>query len=175
MSKRAEIRQKIVELIAGKTQAEDRVFSNRARRIWPEECPLIVVYSKTETVQEFEKSPRSLKRELQIAIECIAKADENIDDTLDEIAQEVETALGSDESLGNLCADIILEQTEMNLSGDGETVFGAAILTYQVTYITELVEQDGNLEPLEGFNVAYDLKPDESLVEAEDIIDVPTS
>lgn len=173
MSKRSEIRAKLVELISQNTMAEDRVYGNRARSVWPEELPLIAIYTRNETCTEFEKSPRTLKREALVAIECIAKADESLDDTLDQMAEEVEAAIGSDESLGDVCSDCILQDTETTLSADGNTMFGSAVLTYRVTYFSELVEPEAVGDPLEGFDVAYDLKPSE-IVEAQDKIDLPT-
>lgn len=174
MSTRSAVRKKLVELIAQNTLAEDRVYSNRARSVWPEELPLIAVYTRTENCSEFSKAPRTIKRELLVAVECIAKADDSLDDTLDQMAEEVEAAIGSDESLGELCSDVLLQDTEMTLSGDGNTLYGSAILTYRVTYFSELVEPEAVGDQLEGFDVTYDLKPSE-LVEAEDKIDVPTS
>lgn len=170
-SGRKVIRQKIVDLLMSKTRAEDRVFSSPARNIWAENLPAILVYSRNEIVDEFATAPRTLRRKLRLAIECVANADEQLDNELDDMGQEVEEALGADESLGGIAADCILEQADMELKGDGNTVIGSCTLTYLVTYLTEL-KDESEIVPLERIDVAYDLSSDES-IEATDSIDLP--
>lgn len=168
---RKNIRQKVVELLLYKTAAEDRVFSNPARNLWQENLPAILVYSRSETVNEFSSAPRTLKRSLRLAIECVANADENLDDQLDDLTEEVERALGADESLGGLASDCLLEEVTMELKGDGQTVIGSCALTYLVTYFSE-IKDESEIVPLEGIDIAYDLNSNESR-EAEDKIDLP--
>jgi len=169
--KRKAIRQKVVERLLYKTRAEDRVFSNPARSIWSEQLPAVIVYSRSENVSEFSSAPRTLKRQLRLTIECVAAADEGLDDELDELAEEVEAAIGSDESLDGLSTDCVLEEADLQLKGDGNTIVGSCALTYLVTYFTELVD-DSEKPPLERIGVAYDLRSDES-IEATDTVQVP--
>jgi hypothetical protein len=170
MSTRANVRRKLVELLKDKTDAADRVFQNRARQLWPEELPAILVYSRSETAREFDTAPRSIERELQIAVEIVAAADEELDETLDALAEQVERRLMGDDTLGNLCSDIILTGTEMSISGEGETLFGSAILNFRVLYHTEIYVQDAEITDLERIDVEWDLKNDDN-IDAVDTLD----
>jgi len=171
MSARKAIRHKIIERLMDKTRAEDRVFSNPARNVWQESLPAILVYSRAEQVEDFSSAPRELRRRLRITVEALAALDENLDDELDDLTDEIEQALGADETLNGLCSDMVLEEIAMQLQGDGNTAIGTASMTYVVTYFSELVD-NSEIVPLEGIDVAYDLKPSE-IVEARDEIDLP--
>lgn len=175
MSTRSEVRNKIVERLRDQTDAAERVFSNRARQLWPEELPAILVYTRNETATDFGSAPRSLQRELRMAVEVVAKADEQLDDQLDLIAQQVEDRLLGDDTLGGICSDIILTDTEMSISGEGDTLFGSAVLNFRVLYHTDVVVKDerAELADLEKINVQWDLSSDDK-IEAEDTIELPT-
>lgn len=172
MSTRADVRRKIVERLKDRTEAAERVFSNRARQLWPEELPAIMVYTRSETSKDFGSAPRSLERELRMAVEIVAKADENLDDELDTIAQQVEDRILGDDTLGGICSDIILTDTEMAVSGEGDTLFGSAVLTFRVVYHTEVYVKDAEITDLERINVDYDLNADDK-IEAVDTIELP--
>lgn len=171
MSTRKLIRQKLVDLISLRTRAEDRVFSSPARSAWQEQLPAILIYSRNEQVQEFSTAPRTLRRQLRITIECLAQLDEALDDELDDLTDEVEAAIGADETLGGIVVDCILEEIEMQLKGEGQTLIGTSSMTYLVTYHTELVDT-GEISPLEGIDVDFNLNSDE-IIEARDEIDLP--
>lgn len=172
MNTRTLVRQKIVELLTDKTEAAERVYPNRARQLWPEELPAILVYSRNETATEFGSAPRSLRRELRVAVEIVAKADDKLDDDIDSIAQQVESRLLGDDTLGGICSDITLSDTEMTINAEGETLFGTAVLTFRVTYFSE-VFVEAEITDLERVNVQYDLSGDDK-IEAVDTIELPT-
>lgn len=172
-SQRAVIRQRVMELLFDKTEALDRVFPNRARQLWPEELPAILVYTRSENVTEFDHAPRSLKRDLRLAVEVVAKADEQLDDQLDEIARQVEDALLGEDTLGGVCSDCLLSDVELALTGEGETLWGTLLMTFQITYFTEVKDSDVELANLERVNVDYRLNEDE-ISDAVDTIELPT-
>lgn len=170
MTTRSNIRKSVVEMLRDRTDCADRVFSNRARQLWPEELPAIMVYTRTENVSEFGSAPRTLRRNLRLAVEVVAKADDDLDDELDRIADQVESLIQSDDTLGGIVSDIVIQDSEMSLAGQGETLFGSVVMTFQVVYFTEAVSND-ELVDFETLNVKYDLKnSDTETVEAEDRI-----
>lgn len=170
---RADIRRKFVELLTDRTDVAERVFQNRARQLWPEELPAILVYSRNENITEFESAPRSVQRELRMAVEIVAKADEAVDDQLDAIAEQVEAIIQADDTLGGTVSDCLISDVEMGVAGEGETVFGSAILTFRVVYFREVVAQPDELGDLETVNIQYDLQnSDVATIEAEDRINI---
>lgn len=174
MTNRSEIRKKLVAILKDNTECADRVFANRARQLWPEELPAILIYTRTETSTEFESSPRSLKRDLRIAIEVVSKADEDVDDELDRISQQVENLIHADDTLQETVSDCLLSDVEMSVAGQGETVFGSAVMTFRVIYITEAVASSEDLPDLETVNVKFDLQnSDLETIEAESRIELP--
>lgn len=174
MTTRAEIRKRVVETLRDRTDVADRVFSNRARQLWPEELPAIMVYTRTESASEFGSAPRTLKREIRLAVEVVAKADEDLDDELDRISEQVEALIGSDDTLGGTVADVVIQDLEMSLSGQGETVFGSSVMTFRVTYFREIVADSSELPNLERVNIKYDLTgSDPDTVENEQRIEIP--
>lgn len=158
MSARTKIRQKIFERLIDKTGAAERVYQNRIRQLWPEELPAILIYTRSETARDFDSAPRSIERELQVAVEVVAAADESLEDTLDEIAEQVENRLIGDDTLGGVCSDIILTGTEMSVAGEGETIFGSAILNFRVLYHTNVYLRDVEFDDLDGFNADWNAR-----------------
>ncbi|MDH5187353.1 MAG: hypothetical protein OEW37_00190 [Rhodospirillaceae bacterium] len=59
----------------------------------------------------------------------------DIDDTLDTIAAEVETAVGNS-TLNNLAKDFYLTSTSIDLSADAQQPTGTVRLTFNATYVT---------------------------------------
>lgn len=138
------IRAAIVAKLAAKVASvATRVTKTRLEPVRTAELPCINVYTTdVETVSEDSatSSPRELTRTARIAIDCWAKADANVDDVVDDLAEEVEAAMDDDVFfvLGNAVTieDVILSSTEIGLSNQGERPMGVAHLEYAVTYRT---------------------------------------
>jgi len=120
------------------TAAEKRVFANRTLPIFSKDLPSILVYTRNEQV-----APEShqgdgfgpLERNLRLAVEIIAKDDgQDLDDTLDQIAEEIEESLVGWEVSSIQMTGPRIEETEMSLAEDGERLIGAARLTFEITY-----------------------------------------
>lgn len=142
MHHRRVIREAVVALLqAGETDAGDRVFKNRVlpMRIRGDkaELPAILVYSLEEDVDDDSATtaPRELTRRLSLAVDALAVgADEEVDDDLDQLAEQIEAVMHADPFLGGVAADSILGGTIIEFDGDGERVIGRVGLTYEVTY-----------------------------------------
>lgn len=143
---RKQIRAAVAQLLQGISGVGSRVFESRSRQVWPEELPAILVYTRTETAEIFNESPREYKRTLQLAVEVIAKGDENVDDTLDDLCQEIEHRIFQDDTLDNLVSDTILSDTEIDFVPDGEQPVGAARITFNVEYFTLAPEEQEGLD-----------------------------
>lgn len=176
---RKAIREEVVETLkAANTAVGQNVFPSRVRAAWDHdnELPCILVYTRTEPAEIDAESPRSYKRNLRIAVEILAKADDNLDNTLDDIAEQVESALFKDETRGNRCEDTILTDSELELLPDGDTLIGACRITFETPYYKDAPaagEENETPVPFEGTNNEWDLGPEpDDQMEAEDEVDL---
>lgn len=150
---RQEIRDKVVELLTGIAEVNERVFPNRARRLFEEELPAILVYTKSETGEIGVQAPREYKRTLKLAIEIVAKADEDLDNDLDDIAKEIETRLFRNETLDGLVSDVQYSDTEIEFEPEAQVPVGAARLTFDVEYWTEAPDEIPDLDDFEKAHI----------------------
>lgn len=163
-------------LVAADTAAETRVYASRMipfRRI---DLPAIAVYTLEESSVDNDSAPRELTRTLQLVIEAAVRATgTQIDDELDDLAEEIERAMHADETFGGKCGDSVLASTEMDLAEDGDRMIGILKLTYATTYYTYAPEDaDVTLDDLETVETTYDLgtEPEDQAVDLlEDLED----
>ena len=60
-----------------------------------------------------------------------------MDDTMDTIAAEVETAIAADPTCNGLAKDTVLTSTELTMTGEGDLPAGMVRLTWTVLYFTK--------------------------------------
>ena len=132
---RKQIRDYIAALLEDLTTTETRVFTNRVRAMKKKDLPGLIIY----TVEE-DSDPGAvgghLNRTLDLAVEAYVKTSETIDDDLDTIAAEVETAIASDPTLGGLAQDVLYASSELFLDGEGDKKTGVIRMIFQVGYRT---------------------------------------
>lgn len=139
--KRKQIVAAIVERLKdANTLAGVNVFPNRAKKLKDAELPCILVYSRSETAEVSVESPREYKRGLSVSLELVHAAFDqtSIDDTLDDFAEQVETAMFLDETFGGIVSDTILGDTEMVLLDEGERPVGAMKIAFMMPYYQQL-------------------------------------
>ena len=134
---RQQIRDAVVARLTGLATTGGNVFGSRVYPIQPNEMPGVLVYSLRETADaETMGHPRLLVRRADIAVEVLATANADLDDTLDTAAKEIEVAIAADMTLGGVCRDIMMTATDITLKGDGDKIAGSARLTFEVIYTT---------------------------------------
>ena len=142
---RSIIKNSIINQLNGKTDAEDRVYGNRAKPLFDQFLPAILVYAKDENILEerFETDGFGpLKRELEIAIEAVILGGDDFDQKLDNLASQIENALDGFE-ISTRKSDILkLKSTEIDSSIECSKIYGAVRLTYSVTYLTAVKQPD---------------------------------
>lgn len=177
MHQRTIVRQAIVAALTGATAAEARVYPTRILPLRKLELPAIAVYTLEESVdgESVNTAPRELTREAPVVIEALVAAvpGANVDDALDDLALEIETAMHADPYLGGEAADSILDGTTMEVIEDGERMMGLVTLTYSVTYRTLAPEAPGNvadfLRVKSTENLGGDVHPDAQAVDEFDV------
>lgn len=135
--KRQQIRNAIVTAVTGLSTTGSRVYRTRLYALSPEKVPGLCVYAQSETVETATiGSNRTQIRILEIAVEGYAIEVTNLDNKLDQIGKEIEIAMASDVTLGNLCQDVLLKTIEIEYSGEGDRPAGTIRHIYEVQYAT---------------------------------------
>lgn len=95
---RRQIREAVATALTGLTTTGSRVFQSRMRE--QESLPCLLVVTDTENVDASVGTIQ--QRDLDILVTGLAQGASNVDDTLDAIAEEVETAMQAAGTLGGL-------------------------------------------------------------------------
>lgn len=134
MSVRKAIREKIKSMLIDKTICGPNVFENRLMKWREEHFPVISIYTQSESSEIYNVSPRKYKRKLNVAIEIIAFADDNIDDFMDGIATQVEDVLHTTWDLEGVAENLIYLGTQIGVAYEGAKPYACAKLEYEVQY-----------------------------------------
>lgn len=138
-SQRKAIRAEIVTCLkAGGTIAGQNVFPDRSRKIFDEEIPCILVYTKSETAAISGSSPQEYKRDLTVFLELVMQGnrEEIIDDLLDDFCDSVEQIIfDNDNFRGEVSSDVMISDTEIEiLAEEGKKITAGAKITLTFPY-----------------------------------------
>jgi hypothetical protein len=135
---RQTIREQVGTTLTGLTTTGSNVFQSRVYPLQESNLPALLIYTKEESSEAIVMgSNRVIERELTLAVEAYVKTNSNSDDTIDTIAEEVETAIGADSTLNNKAKDVFLVSTDINYVGEGENPVAVATLNFLVSYCTD--------------------------------------
>ena len=134
---RETVRDAIVAAVTSLTTTGARVYRSRVYPLASGKLPGLVVYCRSETSEPelVIGIPRRLVRVAQFVVEGYARATTDVDETLDDIAEQVETALGGSQ-LGGAARDCTLASTEIDFADGGDQPLGIIRMTFAVTYRT---------------------------------------
>jgi uncharacterized protein HemX len=129
-----QIREKLETALTGLTTTTTHVYANRLQPMADANLPGLRIYadeeeSETQTVH----SPNMQLRTLSVSVEACAKANSTLDDTLDQISKEVETALAAGITIGAI--NLPVDYTGMRY--DDELVdkpVGVKRMTFSISY-----------------------------------------
>jgi hypothetical protein len=171
---RQAIREAIVAQLKGRTSAGVRVFKSRREPLREMELPAITVYTDEETVDDVNTAPRELKRQVSVAVIGWVMQSASVDDALDALALEIETAMDADMFLGGTSPGASrLASVAIGEKLDGARPMGAVNLTYTATYFTDLrIALEANA--FTTVDVKTSVTPGQALADrAENILAVP--
>lgn len=136
---RTAIRNKVVELLLGRTNVDQSVYASRVKPFlsnnWQNELPAIVVYTMDENGEIFTAAPREYLRTVEVVVEVHAEADEALDDVLDVISRQVEQVLLEDDSLGGTANDFTYSRTKMVIRDEGKELIGGCRIIFDAEYL----------------------------------------
>lgn len=170
------IRQAIAErLKAADTRAGQRVFTNRRSRITLKQVPAIAIYTASGRSQIIQEAPRQYLRTDRVAVEMVFRgasaADDDVDDELDDFADEVEAVLFLDETFGKTAADSRLVEQEVSIGVNGEFPIGVLRLWLEVDYVQDAPEEGEPVLPrFDKLAATWDLAPADGATDARDEI-----
>jgi hypothetical protein len=174
---RKTIRVALAAQFAGKTVAGDRVYSNRSRPQSVEKLPAIGIYNVGDTLAVFDESPRRYRRRFRLAADLYVKdtGGAEIDDVLDDFAEQVEQAVFADTALGGTVDDIVPVETSEVMVSDQREQTAMLTITFEATFYQDAPEVDADsLADMTGTHVDWDIPAGEA-VDAEDDITLPAT
>ena len=138
-------RQDIREQIAEQLRTEfANVFTSRAKVLFNQDMPAVLVYTTTETIQkerwDFDGFG-NLFRDLEIAIEAVDIGKDDLDNKLDAMAETIERLFDGWEMPNRKNAVLRFKSTETDMNIVGNNIYGAIKLTFTLTYQTETTNE----------------------------------
>ena len=122
-----------------------RISIHRSTPLFSGKLPAILIYTRDERIDDQPNADPGLRyRKLELSVEIIASGDAAAEEA-DVLAQAVEATLDVDETLGLLVEGTRLTRTEVDHGGEGDTPILAARLSFEVSYWTKPVIDDGVL------------------------------
>jgi len=133
---RQQIREALATALTGLTTTSTRVYQSRLHTLRDANLPCLLVNTDSEQVESATmNSPALLERSLTVVVRCVTKAASDLDDALDTMAKEVETALGLS-TLSGLAENVLLQSISVEMDDAMEKPVGVLSLTYQISYFT---------------------------------------
>lgn len=120
----------------------EHVFKSRFRRLPQTKLPALLIYTRRDQANDrnISDAPRVYKRHISLNVEVVGAATKGLDDTLDDIAREVELLLENDNTLGGLVHDLEYRDTQIELDGEQDPPLGVAVMEFMVSYEDDLME-----------------------------------
>jgi len=134
---RTQIRDEIVSRVTSCVIVGRNVFASRVYPLDESKLPGVCVYTENEEIDEDRGKQSSMQhRSVEVVLEGHDKLTAGVDDQLDAIAAEIETAVFSDRTLGGLAFAVDLDNTEVEIDAETEELIGVIKLTFRVLYLT---------------------------------------
>lgn len=137
---RKQIRAAVTAALLGETDAGSRVFKARHLPTRRTELPAVLVRSgsggESVDADSSTTAPRELTCRYDLEVCAVVRVDdEDVDDTLDDMAEQIQTVMETDPFWGDLVVDSIRVNTEAaEVEIDGDRSVGGLVLTYEFTY-----------------------------------------
>lgn len=166
MHQRKLIRQVVAATLVNATAATDRVFTTRMNPVRMPELPALCIYSEDERVTpDSQKTfPRELERRLEIVVEGYVGLTDQIDDELDDLAEQVEKLMHADPTFSAqtgeaVVGDSVMTSTIFTFKDEGNRPFGAFRMVYEFTYhqLAPLEADMATLDTFDKLGVKYSL------------------
>jgi len=131
---RKQIRAAAVTALTGLTTSEGRVYDSKYYPMQDTDLPGLRVYTNDQAIEQETIVANPLEASiLQLEVECCAKANTSADDTLDQMAKEVQIALAGVQTMAG-AKHVHIRSMEAERAGEGEKALGVLRLTFEVLF-----------------------------------------
>lgn len=131
---RQQVREEIAGVVSGLTTTGTRVFTSRTYPLSESDLPCLLIKTEQESVDyQTIGRPSQQEREITLVIDAIAKANENLDQTLDTMCKEVEVVI---DTVASLSKNIMLAGTRIEIDDSGSQRIGKASMIYRMKVYT---------------------------------------
>jgi hypothetical protein len=131
---RQQLREQVAAALTGLSLTGTRVFQSRFYPLERTDLPGILVFIDEDSIDYMSMSASPiLKRETLVRVQAVAKANADLDDTLDTISAQIETAMHG-ASLSAKSKNFI--GTQIDIDSSGEQPVGTSTLTYRMMLFT---------------------------------------
>ena len=131
---RRSIREAVASAVTGLATTGARVYQSRIFTLRDADLPCLLINTDDEAISNVNLGSQVLERQLTLTVRCVAKATANLDDTLDQMIEEVEPALNS-ASFGG-AKNLQLQGINVEMVDTLDKPAGVATLTFTATYYT---------------------------------------
>ena len=122
-----------------------RISIHRSTPLFAGKLPTVLIYTRDERIEDQPNADPGLRyRKLELSVEIIASGEAAAEEA-DVLAQAVEAILDADDTLGLLVEGTRLTRTEVDQGGEGDTPVLAARLSFEISYWTKPVIDNGVL------------------------------
>ena len=136
---RQQIREAFGTACSGLSTTGTNVFQTRVYPLETGALPGLCIYTTSESISdvfgEIGGAARLVSRALSVRVEGYARAASNLDDTLDTISAEVETAVANSSTIDGLITDMELSSNDVSFT-EGDREIGVITLDFAVVYTT---------------------------------------
>ncbi|MBX4336414.1 hypothetical protein [Bartonella raoultii] len=171
MHPRETIRETFVTLIkAAKTTAGDNVFNMRDFNLFIEAMPAINISTQNETIEDGHDFGLR-RRVLTVDVECYS-TQENGASFVDQLAWQVEEIFHANPNLNNTVETCRLQNIAFAFGDNGALALHGAILTFEVTYVTNIPDQGESIKfmtPFIGFTPETGVRNEDKYVTIEEL------
>lgn len=131
---RRQLRDAVAAAVTGLATSGARVYTESARIMQDQHLPGLKIYTGDEAGEdETIHSPSVRARTVELVVECVAKAESGMDDTLDQMALEVEQALASGVTVDGQPVALPYDGLESRSTGEPEQFTGSLALRFNVS------------------------------------------
>lgn len=131
-----QIRNAVVTALTGLATTGSHVFANRLYPLADADLPGLRIFTDQDSVEAGTiHTPHTQSHELTLVVECVAKANTALDDTVDEMQLEVEEALAPGLTVGGVWLQPLLRGSQYTDEAGG-TAVGVKRVEYIINFET---------------------------------------
>jgi hypothetical protein len=129
-----QIRTAVETKLNGLATSGSRVYANRVKVMTAANLPgLRIALAAEEATAITVHQPLQMERAPSLVVECCAKGNDTLDDTLDQMSKEVEVALATGITVAGVVLYPVYRGMELSLE-QGELVIGFKTLRFDLSY-----------------------------------------